>query len=378
MPLKLVPPRQGRSQNWRIRGTIKGQYIDESTGVSSQARAQEIRIKREYELLDRSIFGAKATTTFVEAALSYLESRQPKGSQRYCIAGWNAASPCLIQDFGDTLVNRIDQAMVNSIIRKRFADKKPGTIVRNFLTPLTAVLHHAAKQGWCDIPRPFTRPKFNDRRERWATPEEADTLLQHAGPHLRPLLLFLVLTGCRVAEAIDLLWKDIDFDQRWLVFRKTKRNEEARGVPIHLQLVDVLRQLYQAGGNPEADTPVFQTHHGQPYADHERESGGQVKTAWNGACRRAGIVELHLHDLRHTFATWALRAGMQDRVRKEIQGHAASDMGFRYAHVPRPDAIAAIDLLAPRWYQSETQREWRSKCQRRTRRVLGGKSVELT
>ena len=46
MSLKLVPPREGRSRYWRIRGTIKGQYIDESTGVSSQTRAEEIRIKR--------------------------------------------------------------------------------------------------------------------------------------------------------------------------------------------------------------------------------------------------------------------------------------------------------------------------------------------
>jgi hypothetical protein len=177
MPLKLVPPREGRSRNWRIRGTIKGRYIDETTGVSEKSRAQEIRIRRENQLLDESIFGAKATTTFDVAALSYLESRQPKGMQRYCIVGWNEDSPCLIKDFGDTLVNRIDQAMVTEVIRKRFIGKKPGTIVRNFLTPLTAILHHAAKQGWCDTPKPFTRPKFNDKRNRWASYEEADRLL---------------------------------------------------------------------------------------------------------------------------------------------------------------------------------------------------------
>ena len=101
MPLKLVPPREGRSRHWRIRGTVKGQHIDESTGVSSQTRAEEIRIKRENELLDQAIFGAKATTTFAVAAVSYLESRQPKGMQRYAIAGWNESSPCLIKDFGE-------------------------------------------------------------------------------------------------------------------------------------------------------------------------------------------------------------------------------------------------------------------------------------
>jgi hypothetical protein len=123
MSLKLVPPREGRSRHWRIRGTIKGQYIDESTGVSSQTHAEEIRIKRENELLDQAIFGAKATTTFAVAAVAYLESRQPKGMQRYAIAGWNENSPRLIKDFGETLVNKIDQAKVNEVIAKRFQGK---------------------------------------------------------------------------------------------------------------------------------------------------------------------------------------------------------------------------------------------------------------
>src|SRR5260370_8648914 len=96
MSLKLVPPREGRSRHWRIRGTIKGQYVDESTGVSSQVRAEEIRIRRENELLDQAIFGAKATTTFTVAALSYLESRQPKGINRYAISGRHESHPCLI------------------------------------------------------------------------------------------------------------------------------------------------------------------------------------------------------------------------------------------------------------------------------------------
>jgi integrase len=374
MSLKLVPPREGRSQHWRIRGTIKGQYIDESTGVSSQARAEEIRIKRENELLDQAIFGAKATTTFAVAAVSYLESRQPKGMQRYAIAGWNENSPCLMKDFGETLVNRIDQAKVNEVIAKRYRGKKPGTIVRNFLTPLTAVLHHAANQGWCDTPKPFTRPKFNDKRNRWASYEEADRLLQHAAPHVRPLILFLIQTGCRMAEAIDLKWEDINFEARWLVFCKTKWNEEPRGVPIHQQLATVLQQLPNYGASP--DSPVFLTDRGEPYTDREREEGGQIKTAWRGACRRAGIVNLRLHDLRHTFATWGLMLRVDARIQKEIQGHARTDMGSRYAHVPNPEAIAEIDRFPFRWFEQETAREWRSKRQPRTKRQTRGKSVE--
>ena len=273
MPLKLVPPREGRSRHWRIRGTVKGQHIDESTGVSSQTRAEEIRIKRENELLDQAIFGAKATTTFAVAAVSYLESRQPKGMQRYAIAGWNENSPCLIKDFGEILVNKIDQAKVNEVIAKRFQGKKPGTIVRNFLTPLTAVLHHAAKQGWRDIPTPFTRPKFRDARNRWARYEEADRILRNSAPHVRPLFLFLMLAGCRVSEAVSLKWRDVDLEVRWLVLRDTKNGTD-RGVPIHRQLVEVL------AGLPSAVTkqgPVFLTDRGNPYKDRNREEAGSAK-----------------------------------------------------------------------------------------------------
>src|SRR5260370_2046084 len=316
MSLKLVPPREGRSRHWRIRGTIKGQYVDESRGVSSQVRAEEIRIRRENELLDEAIFGAKATTTFTVAALSYLESRQPKGIQRYAIAGWKESSPCLIKDFGETLVNKIDQAKVNQIIAKRFQGKKPGTIIRNFLTPLMAVLQHAAKQGWCDIPRPFTRPKFKDARNRWARYEEADRILQNSAPHVRPLFLFLMLTGCRVSEAIDLKWRDVDLEARWVVFRETKNGAD-RGAPIQHQLFQVLSGLPSAA---KKQGPVFLTDRNNPYRDRNREPGGDCRTAWTSARRPVGIEDLHHHDLRHTFATWGLNAVMSCRVKKGILG----------------------------------------------------------
>jgi integrase len=175
-----------------------------------------------------------------------------------------------------------------------------------------------------------------------------------------------MLTGCRVGEAIDLKWQDINFEECWLVFRRTKWNEEPRGTPIHLQLLAVLRQLPNYGSSP--NTPVFLTDRGNPYTDREREEGGQIKTAWRGTCRRAGIVDLRPHDLRHTFATWGLMLRVDARIQKEIQGHVRSDMGSRYAHVPKPEAIAAIDQFPSRWYEIETQKAWRSKQQPRFKR----------
>ena len=72
MPLKLV--RRPKSPNWVIRGTLRGIRIEESTGTDDRRAAEEIRAKREAEILAESVYGRRATATFAQAALSYLET----------------------------------------------------------------------------------------------------------------------------------------------------------------------------------------------------------------------------------------------------------------------------------------------------------------
>ena len=182
-----------------------------------------------------------------------------------------------------------------------------------------------------------------------------------------------MLTGCRVSEAINLEWKDVDLQARWLVFRNTKNGTD-RGVPIHRQLVDVLTRLPSSAIR---QGPVFLTDRGNPYKNRDREEGGQCKTAWRLACQRAGIEDLRQHDLRHTFATWGLISGMPDRVKKEIMGHSSSQMSDRYAHVPVQEAIAAIDLISSRRYEEETRQAWRSRFQPKTTRQRRSTALQI-
>jgi integrase len=97
-----------------------------------------------------------------------------------------------------------------------------------------------------------------------------------------------MLTGCRVSEAINLKWRDVNLEARWLVLPDTKNGTD-RGVPIHRLLVEVLTGL------PSAATkqgPVFLTDRGNPYKDRNREEGGQCRSAWTLGCQRAGIEDL--------------------------------------------------------------------------------------
>ena len=72
MPIKLVT--RPKSPNWILRGTLRGIRVEESSGTSDRRAAEEIRAKREAEILAQSVYGRRATATFAEAAVSYLEA----------------------------------------------------------------------------------------------------------------------------------------------------------------------------------------------------------------------------------------------------------------------------------------------------------------
>jgi hypothetical protein len=76
MALKLLL----RNGIYYVRGTVRGTSVYETTGTSDENAAEEIRIKREAQLLEDSIHGRKATVSFAEAASSYLDSG---GSPRF-------------------------------------------------------------------------------------------------------------------------------------------------------------------------------------------------------------------------------------------------------------------------------------------------------
>ena len=79
---------------------------------------------------------------------------------------------------------------------------------------------------------------------------------------------------------------------------------------------------------------VFRRDDGEPYADAERQYGGQIKTGFSGALRRAGITEPTTpHDLRHTWATWFYALTRDPLLLKAEGGWASIAMVERYAHL---------------------------------------------
>lgn len=311
MPLKLIK-RHG-SPCWYLRGTVRGVTVDESTKVADKALAEDIRAKREWEIVTRQIGGNRAVATFLEAAVSYMENG---GEARY-------VKP-LLDHFKSTPLAQIGQAEVETCARRLYPSLAPATVNRMVFTPMSAVLTHAAKRKLCDKPA-FERPQQPRGRVRWITAAEADRLIACCAPHLAPLVTFMLFTGCRIGEALALDWRDVDLSRAHASFLDTK-NGDRRGTPLHPRALAALANLRHREGI------VFRRPDKQPYAPKD-DGGGQIKRAFKGACQRAGIENFHPHDCRHTWASWHYAENRDLAALMALGGWKTVAMVLRYAHV---------------------------------------------
>lgn len=336
MPLKLT--KRHASPYWYIRGAIRGRSLDESTGLVDRRLAEDALALRQANLITESIHGRSAVRTFADAALSYMEA----GGEKTHLAP-------ILKHFGTRLLSQIGQHEIDECARKLKPRASPSTLNRHVYTPIAAVLHHAARKKWCDRPV-IARPKEPRGRVRWISYAEAEHLVAHAGEGLRPLLIFMLSTGCRVGEALALQWRDVDLSRAHAVFLDTK-NGERRGVPLHPRAVAALANL------PDRTGHVFRVHYGilrkdgsrtgcgPAYASRDGRGGGQIKTAWAAMLRRAKFTDFTPHDCRHTWATWHFAANTNIPALMELGGWKSAVMVMRYAHVNTAHLAASINRI---------------------------------
>lgn len=335
MPLTLK--RRHGSPSWYLRGTVRGISVDESTGTGDRKAAEEVRAVREAELLKRSVHGDSAVRTFAEAALSYMEA----GGEAVHMAP-------ILTVIGRKPLAAIGQAEIDALARKLKPAGGPATFNRHVYTPVSAVLHHAARKRWCDKPV-ISRPKEPMGRVRWISHEEADRLIDAAAPHIQPLVIFLLSTGARLSEALYLDWREVDLSACHVEFLDTK-NGEARGVPLHPRAVAALANLPHRTGAvfrrslPYTTASGVKRPLGGPYEVRE-DGGGQIKTAWKGMLKRAGISDFSPHDCRHTWATWHYRANRDLTALMELGGWKTAAMVMRYAHVNTSHLAGSIGQI---------------------------------
>lgn len=322
-----------RGDWYHVRGTVAGKPIRRSAKTTDPERARQVADQIEREAWSRHLAGDKrASGTFAEAMTLYVKAKKPSASERRRLLK-------LLDYFGLLPCDRIDQLALDGYAAKHHpAGTAPATVIRETITPLTSVLRVASRRKWCDKPD-FERPRVPDfDGSRALTRDEADRLIAAAAPHLKPLLAFLLATGCRIDNALRLGWAQVDLDRRRVTFLKAK-NGRPYTVPLDQDALTALASLTDRNGI------VFRTPAGQEY--HAGEGGNPITTGFNAACRRAGIGHVRTHDLRHTFTTWRVVDGVPLPMVANLRGDRGLQMVMRYAHLA-PEMLAdAMARVSP-------------------------------
>lgn len=175
-------------------------------------------------------------------------------------------------------------------------------------------------------------------RERFLTPEEVERLREAVAKstckQLQYIVALLLMLGCRKSELLNAKWEDVDLGRRtWRI--PLSKSGKARHIPLSSAAIELIQELPRWKGcpylvpNPKTLMPLTDIH-----------------DPWHTACRRAGLKNVRIHDLRHTFASNLVNAGHSLYVVSRALGHSTTRMSERYAHLSDETLFAAADAAA--------------------------------
>lgn len=314
---------------YRIRELIGDRQITLATGYANKRAAQEAMAILKAEQLTGTgivprggerIFGEYLDQWWADRKDSYTKLRTRESiegvMERYLrsmlghLTMDQLSHPTVVQRWvGDLLAGRTKVAKPKAL---------SPTTVRNAHGLLFQIMQDAVKVYRLIRANPCANTKLPDEVDvemRFLTPAEADRLIAALPPHWRPLVLFLLATGCRWGEALGLRMKNLDvLARRARILKKTieiggkfvdeepKSRRGRRTVRFPIRVADALVPITVI--DDDRERRVFLGPRGGMIA-HKR-----FYPVWHAATKAAGLAGLRVHDLRHTHVAWLIAANV--------------------------------------------------------------------
>ena len=183
----------------------------------------------------------------------------------------------------------------------------------------------------------FPLMKEDNTHERFLSANEAEVLYEHLKQSDNPMLQFivpmLILTGARKREVLDARWEDFDFERRAWRIHTTKLGRP-RHVPLSDGAVSLLNSVPRFDGCPWA-FPNPKT----------LKSYVSIHYSWASARKAAGLSDVRIHDLRHSFASFLVNAGRTLYEVQHLLGHTQIKTTQRYSHLTKDTLLDASNAV---------------------------------
>ncbi|MGF1630200.1 MAG: tyrosine-type recombinase/integrase [Kiloniellaceae bacterium] len=283
--------------------------------------------------------------TVTELADLYMK----KHCQDRCKPRTIAAHKWLIKKFiKPKLGNRRLLELRPSDVTKLHNDLRKTPYNANRMLGLLRAMFNKAER-WEIIPRganpaAFVQPFPEKKRERYLTAEELKRLLntiddlekaEELERYAAAAFRLLIFTGCRLGEIQTLEWKSVDFAHGCLVLRRHKGDKHGdKIIPLNPPALQILRGLPREKKNPHVIV-------GREPEAHLTD----LQKPWRKVRGAADLDDVRLHDLRHSFASFAVGAGLSLPIIGALLGHKSLQATARYAHLAQDPLKQATDMV---------------------------------
>lgn len=252
----------------------------------------------------------------------------------------------ILPRFGDRRLDDVHRADIDKMIQTRLDEgAAPGSV--NRLLILVRYMYNLALNRW-EIPGVKKNPTAktncldeNNQNDRYLSREEierlGDAMAGSQNTMLQYIVAFLLMTGARRNEVLHARWGDIDVEKRsWRI--PLPKGKAERHVPLNDGALKILDLVDDATENLRTDVIFPNLNTRKPYVS--------IYYAWDTARRQAGLSEVRLHDLRHTFASILINGGRSLYEVQKLLGHTQVRTTMRYAHLSNETLLEASNATS--------------------------------
>ncbi|RWM32575.1 MAG: site-specific integrase [Mesorhizobium sp.] len=327
------------SEVYQARLRVGDNTLRKSTGLRCPKAAQQEADRLEKELNDALLLDSDILIKEATERLFAHPRRKPysKNTRRH----YTTSLTNIMEVLGNFPLRLLDEAKVQTYIKTKLKTGKTVQLRRD-LAFLSLLLTYAKRRLDCGVTYNVVKEIDKgdipdaDKREVYLQQHHYDKLLAACKkPEHRLFIILAVWTGMRHQEILKLQWDEINPQLTAIQLDGERiKNSSSRRIPLRQDVRDTL------SNTPEAQRVgyVFKGRkEGKPqYSFSQR---------WLGIRKRAGMPKLHIHDLRHTFASWLLQSGVADKTTQDLMGHKTDSMTRRYSHNSLKSLKKAIDQM---------------------------------